>query len=415
MPIFLLLLAALSARAEYDFPYKDPYYATITAAILKADDRDTSVSSEDIAIRLLPERDAVPFFKNRNHTHVRLWAQKHTRPAPLMILVAGLGGGSNSSYLNFMAYHFHKQGFHVLSFPSAFHWSFALAASKSAYPGITREDARDLYTLMQAAVGKLKQSKYSISKIGLLGASMGALEAGYVASLDKKEKKIGFQRTLLINPPVDVLYGIRKLDELYFEGSKLSAEQLKSLSTRVYDFGYFSLVEGDIKSPYYFADIENRLPLSQTERRFLIGQSLREFLQSLIFTTQQIDDRGILKSPISGWNPSPRMQEAAGYLFQDYIEKFLLPALSEQNGKELKVDDLIGDANLSGIESELRADKNIFLMHNADDFIVNKEHLDYLRSIFGNRMQLYPHGGHVGNIWYPENLAEILAKFQELR
>lgn len=399
--LFSLLLSALTLA--YDFPYEDPYYATLTAAILKADDTDSSVRSRDMALPGLPERDPVPYLGRRNRVTVRFWEQPGRAPA--LFLVAGVGGGANASYLNFLAYHFHKRGFHVIALPSAFHWSFALSRSRSAHPGVTAEDARDLYTLMQKCLTQLGDR---VSGKGLLGLSMGALEAAYVAALDRKTGEIGFGRVLLVNPPVDVLSGIRAIDSFVeYSGDK------KALRERVLRFGMDALTR-DIKDPSYFAGLEARLPTKPEERKFLIGDWLRNFLGALVFTTQQIQDRGVLESPVATSDPGARLAEAARFGFEDYILRFFLPALSERRGRNLEVADLIGETNLSGIEAELRQDERVYLMHNRNDFIVTGGELQGLRSIFGARMTLYPRGGHLGNLWFPENLEAILATFTNL-
>jgi pimeloyl-ACP methyl ester carboxylesterase len=91
-----------------------------------------------------------------------------------------------------------------------------------------------------------------------------------------------------------------------------------------------------------------------------------------------------------------------------YMEKFLLPALG------VSYEQVAGDVSMSGVEAHLRQDKRVLLMHNSDDFILNPGELEYLQGVFGSRMQTYPHGGHVGNIWYPENLEFILGSFAGL-
>lgn len=403
----MLLALFLSALAfAYEFPYKDPLYATLTAAILKADDNDQSVRGRDLAFPGIPERNEVPYLGRRNRVQVRVWEQASRNPAPLLFLVAGLGGGANASYLNFLAYHFHKKGFHVVSLPSAFHWTFALSRSRSGYPGVTAEDASDLYALMQEALARFHAR---VTETALLGVSMGALQSAYIAALDRKEKEIGFRRVLLVNPPVDVLSGIRLVDHLSdFAGDR---EELRG---RVLRFGIDALSR-DLNSDGYFRDLEKRLPTSVEEREFLIGDWLKDFLGSLIFTTQQIDDRGVLAAPRATTNPDARLREAARMGFGDYIDRLLVPALSAQRGKSLTVNELATVTNLTGVEAELRSDPRVFLMHNQDDFLVTQDDLNYLRAVFGNRMKLYPYGGHVGNLWYRENLEAILSRFDDLR
>jgi hypothetical protein len=69
---------------------------------------------------------------------------------------------------------------------------------------------------------------------------------------------------------------------------------------------------------------------------------------------------------------------------------------------------------MSGVEAHLKTDERVFLLHNADDFIVKPEDLNHLQSVFGARMRLYPHGGHMGNLWFPENLGTIFEIFSAL-
>jgi hypothetical protein len=50
-------------------------------------------------------------------------------------------------------------------------------------------------------------------------------------------------------------------------------------------------------------------------------------------------------------------------------------------------------------------------MTNVNDFILTKAELDYLQLIFGDRVKIYPRGGHLGNLEYKENLAYMVAFF----
>ncbi len=413
--VLLLLLIASPGAWAYNFPHQDPYYATFTAALLKADHLNPALQYQDIKIKAhLPERNSVPFYgQKRNKISLRLWAQKEK--APLLFFVAGLGGGHNVSYYNFLASQFFQKGFHVLVLPSAYHWNFALAASRTGFPGVTKQDAADLYELMQAGLEKVSQSGLKVSNVGLLGVSMGGLEAAYVSSLDEKAQKLNFQKVLLINPPVDPLYGSQILDSMAKEGTAFSREALKNLQEKVYLYASGLLLTGDIKSPTYFSELEQSLSTSPEERKFLIGSSLKEFLPALIFTTQQVLDLGVLKEPQATDNPDARLQESTAFSYQDYLEKFLLPGLSQKSGKEVRLEDILPDVPLSGVENHLKSNANLFVMHNQDDFIVSSEHLNYLSEVLGPRLTLYPYGGHLGNMWFPENLEAILNTFMSLK
>jgi hypothetical protein len=403
----LLVLPLFVRASSYDFPYRDPFYATVTAAILKADPLDTEADYRDLNLRLLPERNRVPFYgEYRNHIKLRLWAQKEE--APLIVMVAGLGGAHSSSYYNYLGYQFFKRGYHVLTFPSPFHWSFALAASTSGYPGITRQDSEDLYRAIGAGLNLARGKGVKIRSLGLIGVSMGALESAYLSEIDSRRSELNFSRILLINPPVDPLKSAANLDALSAEGDSFSPEQKKNLQENVYLFGIKAMVMNDIKDPNYFLHVEKELPITLPERRFLIGNSLRDFLEALIFTTQQVRDLSVLKSPVATDNPDARLAESRGFSYTGYMEKFLLPALG------VSYEQVANDVNMSGVEEHLRRDERVFLMHNKDDFILNAGEIQYLQGVFGSRMRTYPYGGHVGNIWYPENLSAILSTFEGL-
>jgi pimeloyl-ACP methyl ester carboxylesterase len=405
---------APASGSAYSFPYADPYYASFTVAILKADHLDKSLRYEDISVSLRPERDQVPYFgETRNKLSARYW--NAGIEGPLVVMIAGLGGNAGATYQNFLASHFVKRGIHVLALPSPFHFSFALAASQSGVPGITRADAADLHEVIEQALKKAKKrSGFSFPRLGLMGVSMGALEAAYLAELDSKRKIFNFKRTLLVNPPVDPLASGASIDALFREGSALTEAARKSLRERVVLFGSKALMMMNIKAPGYFDGIEQRLPTTLAERKFLIGSSMTDFLQALIFATQQVQDLGILRSPPATDKPDARLAESAEFSYREYLDLILLPTLSGAAGRKLTFAELKGDVLMQGVEAHLRSDRRVFLMHNQDDFIVNRAELDYLRSIFGDRFTLYPHGGHVGNIWYPENLEKILNTFAAL-
>jgi hypothetical protein len=54
-------------------------------------------------------------------------------------------------------------------------------------------------------------------------------------------------------------------------------------------------------------------------------------------------------------------------------------------------------------------------MHNADDFLADRSSIEALKEALGNQMTLYPHGGHLGNLWYSENREFVLKFFLTAR
>ncbi len=50
-------------------------------------------------------------------------------------------------------------------------------------------------------------------------------------------------------------------------------------------------------------------------------------------------------------------------------------------------------------------------MHNADDILLSADDLEFLRDVFGTRAQIYPRGGHSGNMLYRDNVAYVIDFF----
>jgi hypothetical protein len=60
------------------------------------------------------------------------------------------------------------------------------------------------------------------------------------------------------------------------------------------------------------------------------------------------------------------------------------------------------------ILDRLRDNPRVYIMHNSDDFLTNRKSIDELKAALDDRLVLYPYGGHLGNVWYPQNKREAL-------
>jgi len=56
----------------------------------------------------------------------------------------------------------------------------------------------------------------------------------------------------------------------------------------------------------------------------------------------------------------------------------------------------------------LRGNPKVHIMHNADDILINRKSIEELKETLRDRVILYPYGGHLGNLWYPENKRDAL-------
>lgn len=210
----LTVLAERLAPVDYPYPYRNPYLATTTVALLK--DRDQRQPDDDtqyIHLDLIPGRNAIPLLEGKGKLRVRF--QPQPGRAPLIFLIPGFGGSAYTGATRYVAQMLVDRGFHVVSLPSPFHWNFTLAASRSGFPGLTERDSEDLYAAMRVVLDHIRDHYHTdIGPIGLIGLSHGALHAGFLGKLDAEQHAIGFKTILLINPPVNLMGALHTIDHL---------------------------------------------------------------------------------------------------------------------------------------------------------------------------------------------------------
>jgi len=231
-PLITFITICLSCSrlegAEYKFPYHDPYLATATTAILSDDGLTPRLRPEIVHVPGLPGRNRLPSLEGRGELSVALYRQTH--PAPLIFILAGLGSNPYFGVAQYLASLFYQEGLHIVILPSPISWNFALSASRSGAPGHAPQDARDLYEAMQKSLAVLKD-RYNVKMSGIhfMGVSLGALEGAYLSVIDADERKIGIDKYLLVNPPVDLSYGLKKLDEWNTLQTKFGSAKSKDI------------------------------------------------------------------------------------------------------------------------------------------------------------------------------------------
>jgi hypothetical protein len=384
-----LLIGALAFSNDYDnyqYPIENPLLATLTSAAVAPRDYDV----ETLRLEFKPERARVPTLEKRHYLEVTYKLQPGK--APLVFIVPGLGGlaGSNTSLL--LSQQMFELGYHAVTLPSPFSLAFVVGGSRSGLVGYGPTDAADLYEVMKFAIAHLeKEEDLRSSAYGLAGYSLGGLDVGFLLQLDRREQHFGFQRALMINPPIDLAYGMSVLDRFFSQGLKMPE------AYRGYIFGY--MMDFMQHSAQRSLDqILKDYKLKDPENRWLIGMTYRTSLTDVILASQQVNDLGILKSSAA---TGSRMQEAQRLSFVDYFEKIFFPTTG---AKEL--DDFLVSGSLLGLQDLLRNDPAAFVIHSADDFLLRPEDPALLEEMMGNRLLMFPRGGHFGNIWFIQNIVE---------
>jgi hypothetical protein len=424
----LLLLAALwlgTAQAavneidsrSYGFPLTNPFEATIatTPPELRPTLPDAAdIDQADYSLRLRPRRELPDNFWAVKKLRYRLARQ--SGPAPLVFIISGTGAHYANGKTEDLKRLFYGAGYHVVQLSNPTSYDFMAAASRHATPGISDRDARDLYRTMERI--REQQKDLAVTDWYLTGYSLGGLNAAFVSHLDESRRVFNFRRVLLLNPPVNLYTSVSNLDRL------VQTEVRGIDSTRTfYDLvlgklaRYFEergAVEIDAAVLYDFQ--QSRQRLSDEEMAMLIGAAFRFAAADIAFTSDLINRRGFVIPPSypldEGTSLTPFFKRALLCDFECYIREQLLPYWRDQgDGNSLL--QLIDQVSLYSLQDYLARSDKIAVFHNRDDLILGPGDLGFLRRTLGERLTLFPLGGHCGNMNYRVNTQAMLEFFRD--
>lgn len=415
--------------ADYQFPLHNPFEATIAgtpSALRPALPDDADIKQRDYSLRLRPERE---FTLPSNFWPVKTFRYRlaeQSGPAPLIFIIAGTGAHYSSSTMEYLKKLFYGAGFHVAQISSPTAYDFMVGASPYATPGYSPQDARDLYSVMQAI--KKQQDDLEVTDWHLTGYSLGGLQAAFVSHLDEQKQAFNFKRVLLLNPPVNLYTSTTNLNRLVTTqavGSndhRTFYEVLMDKLTRYFNHkGHF-----DFNEAVLFDFQNSKQKLSDNQLAMLIGSAFRFASADINFTSDLINRRGIItpaqQKINDGTSLTPFFKRALLCDFECYIEQQLLPfwkvhfkqqklALEPPTAEDLEA--LSQASGLHALADYLSTTDKIAVMHNADDIILGAGDLGFLKDHFAERLTLYPYGGHLGNLNYRDNGADILEFFHE--
>ena len=346
--------------------------------------------------------------------NLRYTLAKQPGTAPLVFIVPGTGANFDASKSLILQGALYQAGMHVVSLPSPLHPNFIVSASASQRPGLLPEDAEDLYRVM-GLIRRQIADEIDVAEWHLAGYSLGATHAAFVAKLDDERRSFEFGKVLLINPPVNLYRSARILDALFEEHLPTIAhfdalfQRLMHMLSEVYSPTGQVMLNDDLVYQLYL-----RRPPPDSTLEALIGAAFRLSSIDLLFASDVLTDSGLLVAPDHELSITdlltPYFKAASQLSFEDYAEHILYPYYARV-APDLTFEQLVEINSLRAIEDYLRTATNVALMHNADDILLAEGDIDYLRDVFGERAQIYPRGGHSGNMAYIDNVAHMLAFF----
>ena len=294
-------------------------------------------------------------------------------------------------------------GYHVISLASPAEPEFVVAASSTGIAGRPQDDARDLYRVMQLAYEQVKD-RIQVEAFHLLGYSMGAWNAAFVAHLDAQEKVLDFDKVLLINPPVSLYTSAQILDKMLDDnipgGSGNIGVLLGGLINQF--AGYYQQSDDlNFSSDYLLYNLYTRLQPSQAELEALIGLAFRFTSANLTFTSDVMTNSGLIVPKNLELGPASSLTEyfetSIRMTFIDYFDDLYYPYFKEKD-PTITRQELIDEASLESIRDFLAHAEHVGLMSNEDDIILAPGQIEFLQELFGPRAQVWPTGGHMGNL-----------------
>lgn len=413
----LLLVCCPGQASAYDYPFRNPYVATVINTPAEfAEPLPAKIPVKTDTIRMFPDRKVPGILWNLDELGYAYIRQKEA--APVVFLIAGTGASFRSPKMQVMQKVFYQAGYSVISLSSPTHPNFIVAASTSGVPGHLEEDSADLYRVMQAIWAKLS-AKMDASGFYLAGYSLGAAESAFVAKLDEREKVFNFSKVLLINPPVSLYNSVNLLDAMLDEhipggpdNFGLVYERLVMSFAEAYSHGE----NVQFNDQFLYNTYKYHKPTDDEALNLLIGMDFRISSENMAFTSDVLTKAGYVVPRNLELGRHDSVTDYAKILarltFRDYFRDLFLPYFQGRN-PGLTEDQMIAQMSLRTVEEYLRTSPKIGLIHNEDDIIMLPGEIDYLRDVFGSRARIFPHGGHCGNMAYPDNVAAMVGFFQQ--
>jgi len=404
------------ASNGYDYPIDDALAATVVgtpkeyvAALPK------KIRRSEKKVVVFPDREVKKYIPRKalNYTLVR---QKHE--APLVFAIAGTGASHRSAKMLMMEKAFYQAGFHVVSLPSPTYANFIVTASTTQVPGHIVQDSEDLYRVMERIHDQIKK-KVKISEFYVTGYSLGGAQAAFVAKLDEERKHFNFKKVLMINPPVSLFNSVSILDGMLEDNIPGGLNNFNAFFDELMDEFtevYTKLENVDFNDNFLYRIYEDRQNDIDAERvSAVIGTSFRISSANMIFASDILTNGGYILPKNHELRKTESTTDyfkvAARISFTDYFSERFYPYFREQQPGTTK-ESLIHDTSLKSIADYLRSSDKIAVMHNQDDIILAPGEIDFFRNTFQSRAQIYPKGGHCGNMAYRDNVEHMVNYFK---
>jgi ABC-type transporter lipoprotein component MlaA len=420
------------SQAEMD-PYSEIQYAWTFARANRVADFQVKGKQDDASLETLESvfftyKD--PEFPSRGKTRsvvipatgrklkFTFWLQPSN--APIVYILPGLGSHRLAQPALALAELVYRNGFSAVCISSVFNSEFMEHASTAAMPAYLPVDGHDVHVALTIIDHRLRALfPDRLGEKALMGYSMGAFDSLFVAAERTNPPSLGFgatsqppliqfDRYVALNTPIRMAQGISKLDEFYRAPLEWPAKERTDNIENT--FLKVAALSKSTLTP------QTSLPFDAVESKFLIGLNFRLILRDVIFSSQRRVNQGVLQHAIWNYRREPAYQEILRYSYQDYFEKFAIPYYQKRGIASPTAETIEKADDLRTYGAALRANPNIRIIVNQNDFLLADEDLAWLRATFApEQLTVFPQGGHLGNLFNPAVQKSILGALTNMK
>jgi ABC-type transporter lipoprotein component MlaA/predicted alpha/beta-fold hydrolase len=368
---------------------------------------------------------SVKVCEDKSTMDYKVWYQDK-KDAPLAIIVPGLGSHYSNTTAAALAEVLFARGYSVVTVSNAMNWEFMETAASTLVPGYTPVDASDVRNAVAMILDDLKSNKnLNPSRKVMIGYSLGALHSLFIANMETSKNTLGIDRYVAINPPVNLLYGMKQLDEYYatrfkwgddsqeFERMLNAAGKYLMLLKRKYPWkGYPDASTAAVKSGN--ATNKNNKPhtesksgqddiyqvtLKEDEARVLVGYSFKMTLDEVIVSIHHRQNLGVLKTPYRWGSRTALYHELTNYSFDKYLNNFIIKYYSDKFKRQVTMEEMNRESSLTAIGPQLSVNSRVRVIHSMNDFLESDTDRIWLKNTFGEKIVFFKYGGHLGNLY----------------
>jgi hypothetical protein len=413
----LVIACFVPTAHAYDYPIEDRYAATVIGT--PSEFAYPLPKEFPLDVRTLDTDKQVPDV---------LWYERGLRygfaghrgeQRPLVFVIAGTGASFRSKKALGIAKALYGAGNHVITLTSPTHLNFLVNASTTHLPGYPRDDAVDLYRVMEQAYADVRD-RVDVSEFYVTGYSLGGTQAAFVSLLDEDKHSFNFTKVLMLNPAVDLFNSVKILDDLLVEsipggvdGVSAFLDSTINRIAELYSDDQELKFDGDfLYRAYERAEAEGETDGSRAKG--LIGIAFRLSSAGMVFGSDVMNRSGYVVArgvELSKYASLTHYSQISHRVtFMEYVNDLVIPGLLAREPGSTR-EQLIKNSSLHSIGDYLSSSKKISAVTNDDEIILAPGEIGYLRMLLGDRLTTYPLGGHCGNIDYQENVEHMLDFF----